>query len=408
MAGFRQIPAANRGKHKGEARFRCCWRNAEGRQRGKTIYGRNDAKRFCRDMEEGFINPETGEYFDIERNQVKQKIAEAAIKTVAARTFEALALRFLGKKRTVELKSPSTLEDYRQLLQVHILPTIGQMPLVDIGITEMEDMVRAVIDSDRQVGVRTRNKCVVLCRSIFKYGIELHWCTENPAKGIAVAEIPDPRKGRPLTFAESRRLIDSIEAPYDVMLTIIAYTGCRRGEALALKWSNIDFENATMTVACSFKTRRYGIQATKTKRIRTVPLFPDVIAALRRHAAEQGEVHPDDWLFPDNTGEFPIGGDWLWRRFQDATKKTCLPGYRIHDLRHSFASNASALGIPPAAAQAILGHSNLTTTMNYYTHARDEEKREAVRRIGERLAAKQLPRASIETFPQQVQKAESA
>ncbi len=64
MAGLKQYEPTTRGKHKGEIRFRCSWRNSEGKQLGKTKYSRNNAKKFCSDIEAGFVNRDTGEYFD--------------------------------------------------------------------------------------------------------------------------------------------------------------------------------------------------------------------------------------------------------------------------------------------------------------------------------------------------------
>ena len=126
MAGMKQYDPTTRGPHMGKVRFRCSWRNSEGRQLGKTKYGRSSAERFCRDMEKGFINIDTGIYKDVEMEQVKQTVRDAVIETRQTRTFGKLASRFLSVKREENFHSPATLEDYKQQLDIHIMPTLGE------------------------------------------------------------------------------------------------------------------------------------------------------------------------------------------------------------------------------------------------------------------------------------------
>ena len=74
MAGMKLYEPAARGPHKGETRFRCSWRNSAGKQLSRTKYGRSNAKRFKRDIERGFINRDTGKYFDEEQAETKRQI----------------------------------------------------------------------------------------------------------------------------------------------------------------------------------------------------------------------------------------------------------------------------------------------------------------------------------------------
>ena len=92
----------------------------------------------------------------------------------------------------------------------------------------------------------------------------------------------------------------------------------------------------------------------------------------------QGEVDPGDWLFPDETGVYPIGGDVLLRRFKWAEKKSSLNGFVIHDMRHSAITWMLENGADPASVQGVVGHSNLTTTLNIYAHSSMSGKSRAV------------------------------
>ncbi len=143
-------------------------------------------------------------------------------------------------------------------------------------------------------------------------------------------------------------------------------------------------------------------QNVKTKQRRRMPLSDELLRALRSLAAKKGELDPDDWLFPDQTGEYPIGGDMLLRRFKTAEKRSSLSGFVIHDMRHSFISHTAEAGIDPANAQGITGQSNLSTLLKIVTHSRMAGKRRAADKLAEVLSdevACSLPGSPIAQLP---------
>ena len=81
MAGMKQYEPTTSGKHKGVVRFRISWRNSKGKQQSKTMYGRSKAKCFRNDIEAGFVNRDTGKYFDEEREQTRQQIVNGIVET---------------------------------------------------------------------------------------------------------------------------------------------------------------------------------------------------------------------------------------------------------------------------------------------------------------------------------------
>ena len=83
-------------------------------------------------------------------------------------------------------------------------------------------------------------------------------------------------------------------------------------------------------------------------------------------------------MFPDPSGIYPIGGDVLLRRFRWAEKKSSLSGFVIHDMRHSAITWMLEKGADPASVQGVVGHSNLTTTLNIYAHSSMSGKSRAV------------------------------
>jgi integrase len=113
----------------------------------------------------------------------------------------------------------------------------------------------------------------------------------------------------------------------------------------------------------------------------------DALQSLRVYAADTGEVDPDEWLFPDPSGVYPIGGDVLVRRFKAAENRSSLSGFVIRDMRHTVITMMGEASVDPASAQGISGHSDLTTLLNTYTHIQMAGKRRAISAVAERIAA---------------------
>jgi integrase len=163
--------------------------------------------------------------------------------------------------------------------------------------------------------------------------------------------------------------------------------GLREGEVLGLRWCDISFEQHTLCVAQT--VQRVGgslvLQPPKTDRsARVLPLPIFVERALVRHAERQAAERrdaSDTWqdhglIFPSVVGR-PIDPRNLLRQFKELLVSAGLPDMRFHDLRHSCATALIAQGVHPRVVQEILGHSQISTTMNVYGHVLDTTRRVA-------------------------------
>jgi integrase len=171
-----------------------------------------------------------------------------------------------------------------------------------------------------------------------------------------------------------------LEALYHLALSL----GLRRGELLALRWSDIDWDAGTLRVA----------QSKSDAGRRTVPLGAALVERLREHwrwQQEERRIQGMRWrehglVFPSNVGT-PIVPRNLLRHFKDALSAAGLPDVRLHDLRHTCATLLAAQGTPPALAMRILGHSQIAVTMEVYTHAQLDDMRAALDRLATKLGA---------------------
>lgn len=199
---------------------------------------------------------------------------------------------------------------------------------------------------------------------------------------------------QPLTPNEARLFLASLkghrlEALYSVALTL----GLRQGEALGLRWRDVDLDLGCIRVDKQLQRldRVFQLVEPKTPRSRrTIVMPPSITHALTRHKDKQclersmaeGKWNELDLVFKRPDGE-PLDGTEVTHQFHKLLDHAGLPQRRFHDLRHSCATLLLAQGVPARVVMEVLGHSQIGLTMNPYAHVIPELIRDAARRIEE-------------------------
>lgn len=188
---------------------------------------------------------------------------------------------------------------------------------------------------------------------------------------------------------EIKKLIDCTENdPLHMVIILAAYYGLRRSEVAGLKWSAIDLVNGTISIKHKILQTKNGIQGydvMKTKSsYRTLPLIPFIREELEKERAKQAEMKRvmgrsyckkyEEYICVDAMGEI-IKPNYITDHFKIILKQNGLREIRFHDLRHSCASLQLANGIPMKLIQEWLGHSDMGTTANIYSHVDSESKK---------------------------------
>ena len=209
----------------------------------------------------------------------------------------------------------------------------------------------------------------------------------NPA-GLSRPVRVEHREMTVLSPAQARTFLDAVrgdrlEALYSTALAV----GLRQGEALALRWQDVDLEAATLRVEHGLQRIAGKVQLvpTKSTRSRRTVVIPGMVAdALRAHRTRQleerllagGRWHDDAYVFTSTIGT-PIDASELRRAFAAVLRRAGLPVIRFHDLRHSAASLMLAQGVAPRGGTETLGHSSITLTMDTYSHVLPALQRQA-------------------------------
>ncbi|MEP7189554.1 MAG: site-specific integrase, partial [Roseiflexaceae bacterium] len=204
----------------------------------------------------------------------------------------------------------------------------------------------------------------------------------------ALTEAPRVEKHEiePLTVEQARALLDAVRGdPHEALYRIALSLGLRRGEILGLRPADINLERRELRVTGALQRIRGKLVRTtpKTKTsIRTLPLSETLTLVLRDHLKRQATTFPQaEYVFVSSHGT-AIDPRNLLRRFKRALERAKLPApTRFHDLRHSCATFLIAQGEHPRVVMEILGHAQMSTTMDIYGHVLPSTQRAAATKL---------------------------
>ena len=300
------------------------------------------------------------------------------VEPVPEPTVADLAERFMREHAKVNCK-PATVENYRWALEAYILPALGGVKVAEVDRKRVADLHYAL----REKPFTANRVLVILSKMLSLAEVwSLRAKGTNPRR--FVRRYPERQRERFLTREEFRRLgavLDKAEADGSVhpsavaAIRLLMLTGCRKGEILGLKWDDID------RTAGELRLRDGKTGA------RMVPLSPTVAEVLDAIPRPPG----NPWVIAGKKPNAPLCGiDDQWKKLR---RRAGLNNVRIHDLRHSYASRALALGEGLTMIGALLGHSQVTTTARYAHLAKDTEKAAAAK-VGSSIGADILPEES--------------
>jgi integrase len=298
--------------------------------------------------------------------------------------------------RWLDASAPSvrarTVRGYRSIIEQHLVPGIGQVPLAKLSAAQVQTMLNHKASAAPQT---VRNIHAVLRRALNQ---AMRWGLV-PRNVATLVDLPRARRHEVVALAarDARSILDAMSGDrLEPLVTVTLLTGLRQGEVLGLRWQDIDLEAGSLTVrhALQRMDRRVELVEPKTGRSRrTLALAPTALAALREQRKVQlqdrlwagSRWQEGDFVFTTSKGT-PLTGAEVTRQFQRLLAAAGVARMRFHDLRHGCASLLLAQGVHPRVVMDQLGHSTITLTMNTYSHVVPELQREAADRMEAALA----------------------
>jgi integrase len=263
-------------------------------------------------------------------------------------------LRFIEHDRG---RKPSTIAGYKAIVRAQLLPAFGTMPIESITTATVESWIATVRRS-----ANTRTRALVLLHGIFQRAKKVWGLPVNPVAGVE--KPPVARSGDIEVFSpeEVHALVRAAVSEQDAALFLTAaFTGLRRGELLALHWRDVDFDASAIRARASYAAGQ--LTTPKSGKVRSVPMAPDVAAALAKLGNRPEFVGDDDLVFIGRSGSY-VDASALRRRYAAALETAGLRRLRFHDLRHTFGTRMIAKA-DIRRVQEWMGHADIQTTMKY-------------------------------------------
>src|SRR6266700_2052634 len=283
-------------------------------------------------------------------------------------------------------KRPNTYNGYRSVVKCHLIPSLGHIKLQKLTVEQLQAFF-----AEKQETLKPKTLALIhsVLSSALSNAVKCGLVGRNVASLVSLPSV-ERYEGQVLTVDQARKLLEVARGSrLDVLLLVALTTGMRRGELVALHWSDLDFETGILQVRRNV-TYMDGVgyveREPKTKAgRRKIRLAGVVLEALKEHGDRQqqarmkaGEKWQDRGLIFSNIYGGFFDADHMGAMFKKLLKKAGLPDVRFHDLRHSVATVLLAAKIDLKVVSELLGHSSVAITADIYAHVLPEQQQEVV------------------------------
>lgn len=307
----------------------------------------------------------------------------------ATRSLGDWLTEWIGKDLEASARAQSTKEMYAGYCRTWLIPTIGAVPLNKLMPADITGLV-LTMQKAQKAGSTQRN-CMDTLRLALDDAVNNGLLAVNPARKV---KRPKAHRGeaRFLTPDEVKALLRCAgDKRYSTVLRLILGTGMRRGEALALRWQDVDLQRAEVRVNGSLVRQgsRLVVSGTKTAGSRrTVSLSPQMVNLLNAHKEVQASErllcgdrwHDTGLVFTTVFGR-PVDPANLLRLTRDAASAANLSNVTVHTLRHTYATTALMNRVPLKVVSSNLGHASIQITADIYGHVTDDAARDAALKV---------------------------
>ena len=299
---------------------------------------------------------------------------------------------------------PRTFERYEEIVRLHILPVLGQHKLQNLSAQH----IQAFYTKKSNEGFSAL--------TVISFHNLLHKALDTAVKWNLVARnmcklVDPPRRQRfevtPLTLEQIQKLLSAVEGHrLEALFKLALATGMRRGEIMGLKWQDIDFEKGKLQVRrvlsripSKMPGKGYEEAEPKTQKSRRAIIIASfALTSLKEHRANQAEEKKKagiNWQEHDYVFCTPLGTHLnptrdVLDQLKVFLKRADLPDIRFHDLRHSAATLLLSLGVHPKVVQEILGHSQISMTLDIYSRVMPSMHEDAMNKLNEAVGKSSL------------------
>ena len=345
----------------------------------------------------------------IKKNQTfeKKKDAQTALKKFegdkikqnlvfpSSATFEEWLTYWLNDIKAIKCEE-TTLYGYKNIINNHLIPKLGKYKIQELNVTIINKYFSSKIADG--LSQNTIRKHYDILKDTLNAAVDEERILKNPLDKIEPIRVKRQEKNF-YSLEQLKALFSIVENDrMEIVVKLAGILGLRREEIAGLKWDNIDLDNNTITIAeartqAGKKTVEKGTKNRSSHR--TLHLPNDINTLLKTIKDKQQEQKNllgegyinNNYVMAWENGE-PYRPNYLSDLFKKIIDDNSLPPLRLHDLRHTFASIANDIGISLYDISKALGHSQIGTTSQIYTHMFDKTNKKAIDKVADALTAK--------------------
>jgi len=305
-----------------------------------------------------------------------------AVKPLAQVSTTAPTVNMLVEQYRAE-KMPtrySTRRSYDAWLRNHIVPKFGQCALSDVQARPAELWLESL-----SLTPRSRAAVRGLLRILWEFAM---WSgsvptQRNPMELVTIKGASKrTSKPRSLTVAEFQKFVHHLDEPFHTIALVCVCFGLRISEALALKWSDVDWLNRKLSVQRGIVRQRVDDVKTETSH-KAITITQTMIEALKMWKQTTQFSAQEDWIFasPSQLGRLPWSADSANDAYKKAASAAKVEHVSTHSMRHTYRSWLDAVGTPIAVQQKLMRHADIRTTMNVYGEVVTDEMAQAASKV---------------------------
>jgi integrase len=290
-----------------------------------------------------------------------------------------------------------TYEAYGTIVRVHLTPALGKIKLEKLTAAQVQTML------NRAKANGARGRQLINIRAVLRAALNQAMRWDLVYRNVATltdAPKPDDFQAKPLAAADVSTFLQAAKGDrLEALWMATVWLGLRQGEVFGIRWADLDLDAGSVRIQKQIQvtgkgeTKQVQLVDTKTEKSRrTLPLPAPLVTSLRKHRKEQlteqllagPRWKGGEWglVFCTTIGT-PLDQSNVTKRYRELLTAAGLEIRRFHDLRHSTGTYLAANGVHPRTIMEILGHSQISTTMNTYTHVELDSMRNALDSIGD-------------------------
>ncbi|MGD9796088.1 MAG: tyrosine-type recombinase/integrase [Acidimicrobiia bacterium] len=287
--------------------------------------------------------------------------------------------------------SPKTAKTNADNFRLYIVPTIGDRLASHVAATDLDDLYD-MLETERGLSASLVRRCHSQLRAMFSWALRKKLVSANPAVAA------DPPRVKPAqllvpSMSEVRKAMTVAKPSFAAYIQLAATVGARRGSMVALRWGNVDLSTGRVTFDRAIADSLDGQveKGTKAERPYVVSIGPSSVAVLTDHRARAAEaasavgieLTPDSFVFSDDGGRSPWNLSWPSHAWKQYALRSGLTGVRLHDLRHTAASQMLMAGVPISIVAERLGctEANILRTYRHFIPGSDRSAAEMMDRM---------------------------